>query len=62
MLLGPPLALVANVRIYLPLTLYLLRVPFTGHLQETAPKRTLAWGDIFNTFRKLRTTVQSSPW
>src|SRR5215475_10325275 len=30
LLLGPPLALVANVFVYLPLTLWLLRVPYTG--------------------------------
>src|SRR5207244_5522460 len=34
LLLRPPLALVVNVLIYLPLTLWLLRVPYTGHLQN----------------------------
>jgi MFS family permease len=30
--LGPPLGLIANVLIYLPLTLWLVKVPYTGHL------------------------------
>src|SRR5260370_30512352 len=42
LLLGPPLALVANVLIYFPLTLWLLRVPYTGHLlKEAPPKRAI---------------------
>ena len=31
LLLGPGLALLVNVLLYLPLTLFLLRVPYTGH-------------------------------
>ena len=53
MLLGPPLALVANVAIYLPLTLWLLSVPFTGHLREQPARRALAWSDILSTFREV---------
>lgn len=34
LLLGPSLALLANILIYLPLTLWLLVVPYTGHLRE----------------------------
>src|SRR5712691_5282932 len=53
LLLGPPLALVANVLIYCPLTLWLLRVPYTGHLRkEAVPKRGIAWNDAVNIFRE----------
>src|SRR5262249_11074094 len=54
LLLGPPLALVANVLIYWPLTLWLLRVPYTGHLRKeaAAPKRTIIWNDAVNIFRE----------
>jgi MFS family permease len=39
LLLGPAWALLANVLIYLPLTLLLLRVPYTGHTgTDTAPR------------------------
>src|SRR5262252_3236392 len=34
LLLGPPLALAANVLIYVPLTVWLLYVPYTGHLHQ----------------------------
>ncbi len=34
--LGPAWGIIANVLIYLPLTLWLTRVPFTGHLRETS--------------------------
>jgi MFS family permease len=54
MLLGPSLALLANVFIYLPLTLWLLGVPYTGRLRkEGAPRRTLAWNDVVHVFREV---------
>lgn len=38
--LGPPLGLIANVLIYLPLTLWLVKIPYTGHLlAPDGPKR-----------------------
>jgi MFS family permease len=53
LVLGPPLALVANVLIYCPLTLWLLRVPYTGHLRKEAPpKRAIAWNDALTIFRE----------
>src|SRR5438105_10052773 len=53
LLLGPPLALIANVLIYCPLTLWLLYVPYTGHLRkETPPKRAIGWNDAVNLFRE----------
>jgi MFS family permease len=54
LLLGPPLALVANVLIYFPLTLWLLYVPYTGHLREEAPpKRGIRWNDAMEAFREV---------
>ena len=40
LLLSPPMGLVVNTLIYLPLTLWLLTVPYTGHSRErTTPAR-----------------------
>ena len=53
--LGPSLALIANVIIYVPLTLWLLYVPYTGHMRQGAPeKRSIAWGDIRKVMGELR--------
>jgi hypothetical protein len=52
LLLGPSLALVANVLIYVPLTVWLLVVPYTGHLREKAPSKRLAWGDTIHVLRE----------
>jgi MFS family permease len=52
--LGPPLGLLANALIYLPLTLWLLAVPYTGHLREGAPpKRAIAMKDVVNVIREV---------
>src|SRR5215467_2803612 len=54
LLLGPSLGLLANAAIYLPLTVWLLFVPYTGHLREGAlPKRALAWNDIFSVIQEV---------
>jgi MFS family permease len=46
MWLGPSIGLFANTLIYLPLTLWLMTVPYTGHLREGAPpKRAIRWRD-----------------
>ena len=39
LLLGPPVGLFVNVLIYLPLTLWLLKVPYTGHSQRAGAGR-----------------------
>lgn len=53
LVLHPPLALVANVAIYFPLTLWLLYIPYTGHLHlGRAAKRALRWQDIKDTLRE----------
>jgi MFS family permease len=55
LLLGPSLALIANVLIYLPLTLWLVRVPYTGHSGKTGVvvKRAIAWNDAIKVFREV---------
>ena len=54
LLLGPSLALIANVAIYLPLTLWLAYVPYTGHIRsKAASKRAVAWSDAIDLFREV---------
>jgi len=54
LLLGPPLGLLANVLIYLPFTIWLFMVPYTGHLREGhPPKRAIGWKDAMNTIREV---------
>ena len=54
LLLSPPIGLVVNTLIYLPLTLWLLTVPYTGHSRErTAPaRRSIRWRDAFEIVRE----------
>ena len=53
LLLGPSLALLANVVIYLPLTFWLLRAPYTGHLRHGAsPRRSFTWSELTNVLRE----------
>jgi MFS family permease len=59
LLLGPSLALLANILIYLPLTLWLLVVPYTGHLREKAAAiKRLSWSEAVHL---LRTVAQNRP-
>jgi MFS family permease len=54
LLLGPSLGLLANALIYLPLTLWLLVVPFTGHMREgVPPRRAIGWKDAVNVIREI---------
>src|SRR5262249_12917251 len=54
LVLGPSLALVANVLIYLPLTLWLLYVPYTGHSHKGAVvRRAIRWNDAIQVFREV---------
>jgi MFS family permease len=54
LLLAPPLALVANIFVYLPLTLWLLRVPYTGHLTDQGvSKRAIRWNDMIHVVREV---------
>jgi MFS family permease len=51
---GPSIGLLANALIYLPLTLWLLVVPYTGHLREGAPpKRSIGWRDAVSVIREV---------
>src|SRR5262245_8638008 len=52
LLLGPSLALVANILIYVPLTVWLLVVPYTGHIRTQVALKRLAWHDAFQVFRE----------
>jgi hypothetical protein len=59
LLLGPSRALIANIFIYLPLTLWLLVVPYTGHLREkAAPAKRLSWREGIQI---LRAVAQNRP-
>lgn len=54
LLLGPSLGLLANALIYLPLTLWLIAVPYTGHIREGAPpKRAIGLKDVINVIREV---------
>ena len=54
LLLSPPMGLVVNTLIYLPLTLWLLTVPYTGHSRErtTPARRQIRWRDAFEIVRE----------
>jgi MFS family permease len=54
LLLSPPMGLMVNTLIYLPLTLWLLTVPYTGHGRERAApaRRAIRWRDAFEIVRE----------
>ncbi len=52
--LGAPAGLLINALIYLPLTIWLLLVPYTGHLREGAQaRRGIRWRDALGVIRQL---------
>lgn len=55
LLLGPPAGLFVNALIYLPLTIWLLTVPYTGHSREAAApsRRRVGWRDALDTLREV---------
>ena len=55
LLLSPSMGLVVNTLIYLPLTFWLLTVPYTGHSREGAApaRRAIGWGDAFTIVREV---------
>ena len=55
LLLGPPAGLFVNALIYLPLTIWLLTVPYTGHSREAAapPRRGVSWRDAIDTLNEV---------
>ncbi len=51
---GAPVGLVVNALIYLPLTIWLMVVPYTGHIREGAlPRRALRWRDASDVIRDI---------
>jgi MFS family permease len=60
LVLGPGLALLANVLLYLPLILFLFRFPYTGHLNERGERRPAARFRLAET-RQLLSEVRSEP-
>ena len=58
--LGPGVALLVNVLLYLPLTLYLFRMPYTGHRGEGgAPRQAARFS--FTEARQILAEVRSEP-
>ena len=55
LLLSPAAGLVVNTLIYLPLTIWLLTVPYTGHSREDAApaRRAISWRDAFQIIREI---------
>jgi MFS family permease len=55
LLLSPSMGLIVNTLIYLPLTIWLLTVPYTGHSREGAApaRRALGWRDAFEVVREV---------
>ena len=53
--LGETWGIFANVLIYLPLTVWLIRVPYTGHLRDAVGVRrpSMTFGDAFRTLREV---------
>jgi MFS family permease len=51
---GAPAGLFINAIIYVPFTVWLMLVPYTGHLREGAPaRRGLRWRDAFDVMREM---------
>jgi len=55
LLLSPPIGLFVNALIYLPLTVWLLMVPYTGHSREGAApgRRAIRWRDAIDVIREV---------
>ncbi len=56
LLLGPAWGILANVLVYLPFTLFLLRVPYTGHARRTgeAARPRFGLGEAWRLFGEIR--------
>jgi MFS family permease len=55
LIFSPAVGLVVNTLIYLPLTIWLLTVPYTGHSREGAApaRRAIGWGDAIQVLRDI---------
>jgi MFS family permease len=60
LVVGPGRALLVNVLLYLPLTLYLFRMPYTGHSGEGGGPRPMPRFSLGDTFRVL-SEIRSEP-
>ena len=54
LLLGPAWGLLANAAIYLPFSMYLFRVPYTGHTTHAAQQGALTRADVWNVLAIVR--------
>lgn len=53
--LGPTTGIFVNIAIYLPLTLFLFRTPFTGHVRDHAtPRQRVGIADSLRVLRDVR--------
>ena len=52
--LGATAGVIVNVAIYLPLTLFLFRTRFTGHVRDTIARQRVGLRDSFAMFRSVR--------
>jgi MFS family permease len=50
---GPSMGLIVNTLIYLPLTIWLIRAPYTGHLQPGRSARRLRWSEAFSVMHEV---------
>jgi MFS family permease len=57
LLLGPAWGLLTNALVYLPFSVFLFRVPYTGHTgqEEARHARTFGFADVWNVFAEART-------
>jgi MFS family permease len=55
LIFSPSVGLVVNTLIYLPLTIWLLSVPYTGHSRDGAvpARRAIGWGDAIQVLREV---------
>jgi MFS family permease len=54
LLLGPSLALVANILIYIPLTVWLLVVSYTGHIRTPSVPKRVRWHEAIQVFGEVK--------
>ena len=52
--LGPSLGLIVNAFFYMPLTIWLQTVPYTGHQAEAPKSRKLSWKDMLGALREVK--------
>jgi MFS family permease len=53
LVLGPSLAIFANVLVYLPMTIWLMRTPYTGHVRDAAAPSRVSPADAMKILREV---------